>query len=155
MMAKITGAILLFLATATPAAAQFQSAVGSGVGSLSGLHWSQWLMTDLLIMGRATLDAQSGEGGNHVGLEVGIEKHLPGFVSIAAGESSAYVAVRQGFQFRSEGSNHIDLAGLGGVRYLIDNTPFEIFMEGGLQLAMAPSVGLRTYSGVGFRYYIK
>jgi hypothetical protein len=101
---------------------------------------------------RNAFDLAIGAQGNNVDVHVDFLTHFRGFSpQPPAGKLAPYLGL--GFKAEDQSEALFGIRFVGGVAYLVKDTPLEAFAEIVPVLRMAPSLGSNLDGGVGLRYY--
>ena len=126
--------------------------VGLGVifGEPTGISFKYWLQSTTAVDAAA---AWSFEGENALHLHANFLYHYPGVLNVSKGTALLFAGVggRLKFQNKSKASVRFPL----GAEYILENGPFEFFLEFVPLLDLAPSTKFDLNGGIGFRFYFK
>jgi hypothetical protein len=128
------------------------SGFGAGVilGEPTGVSLKYWIAE------RSAVDAVIGhsfEGRNSLYLHAGYAHHLLDLIEVGRGQFAAYFGGGVRLQLVRNRSDRFGIRGVGGVTYLFDNLPVDVFFEVNPIFDLTPNRQVRFGAGVGARYW--
>ncbi|MCX5797908.1 MAG: hypothetical protein NTY77_20650 [Elusimicrobia bacterium] len=145
-IAAVLGAALLAPAVCRAQEEANQIGVGAYIGTPFGFS------AKYLIDKRNAVDLALGEQGGSLDFHFDVLTHFRDLPKQPPkGKLAPYLGL--GLKIKDEDETLIGMRFLGGVAYIIEKTPLEVFAEIAPVLRMAPSLGSNLDGGVGLRYY--
>jgi hypothetical protein len=143
--------VILGLLLLSPAVCRAQEEPGQlGLGAYLGVPFG--LSAKYLLDHRNAVDLAFGAQGGNIDFHADVMTHFRDLPKQPPqGKIVPYVGL--GFKVEGQGQTLFGIRFLGGVAYLIQNTPLEAFAEIAPVLRLAPSAGSNFDGGVGLRYY--
>ena len=147
---RFLGAVLGLLLLA-PAVCRAQEEPNQlGIGAYIGAPFG--FTAKYLIDHRNAVDMAIGAQGSHLDFHCDVLTHFRDFSKQPPkGKIVPYVGL--GIKIEGQSEALFGIRFVGGVAYLIENTPLEAFAEIVPVVRLAPSVGSNLDGGVGLRYY--
>jgi hypothetical protein len=129
--------------------------IGAGIifGQPTGLTFKSWVSEKEAVAGSIAWSLKAKE---KLTLQIDFLKHyFSEYVQVSRGQIPLYYGVGSRLKIIDDGGEEIKfgLRGIGGIEYIFDSAPVEIFIEMGPVLDIIPEMLIEGSGGIGLRYY--